>query len=83
MYRQTSLTAFQQVEDALAGTRTYSQQILRQQDAVKAAQEFLDLEMQRYNIGVDPYVDVVTAQTTLLGAEQRLHDAEMSAARVA
>ena len=56
-YRQTSLTAFQQVEDALAGTRIYSQQILRQQDAVKAAQEFLDLETQRYNTGVDPYVE--------------------------
>ncbi len=51
IYRQTSLTAFQQVEDYLAGTRIYSQQILRQQDAVKAAQEFLNLETQRYNTG--------------------------------
>ncbi len=78
-YRQTSLTAFQQVEDALAGTRIYSQQILHQEDAVKAAQEFLDLEMQRYNMGVDPYVDVVSAQTTLLGDQQTLNSLHVSA----
>jgi NodT family efflux transporter outer membrane factor (OMF) lipoprotein len=72
-YRQTVLTAFQQVEDALAATRIYSQQILREEEAVKSSQEFLDLEMQRYNSGVDPYVDVVTAQTTLLGNQQSLN----------
>lgn len=77
-YRQTSLTAFQQVEDALAGTHVYSQQILHQQDAVKSAQEFLDLETQRYNMGVDPYVDVVTAQTTLLGDQQTLNSLQVS-----
>ena len=72
-YRQTVLTAFQQVEDGLSSTRIYSQQILRQQEAVKAAQDFLDLEMQRYNSGVAPYVDVVTAQTTLLGDQETLN----------
>jgi len=77
-YRQTSLTAFQQVEDALSSTRIYSQQIIKEQDAVKAAQEFLDLETQRYNLGVDPYVDVVTAQTTLLGDQQSLNSLEVS-----
>jgi len=77
-YRQTSLAAFQQVEDALAGTRIYSQQILHQQDAVKSAQEFLDLETQRYNTGVDPYVDVVTAQTTLLSDQQTLNSLQVS-----
>lgn len=77
-YRQTALTAFQQVEDSLSATRIYSQQILRQQDAVKSAQEFLDLETQRYNSGVDPYVNVVTAQTTLLGNEQSLNALQVS-----
>jgi NodT family efflux transporter outer membrane factor (OMF) lipoprotein len=76
-YRQTVLTAFQQVEDALAATRVYSQQILRQQEAVKSSQEFLDLEMQRYNSGVDPYVDVVTAQTTLLGNQVTLNSLQV------
>jgi outer membrane protein TolC len=82
-YRQTVLTAFQQVEDSLAATRVYSQQILAQEQAVKSAQEFLDLETQRYNTGVDPYVDVVTAQTTLLGDQvtlNSLHVQEMMSA---
>jgi NodT family efflux transporter outer membrane factor (OMF) lipoprotein len=72
-YRQTTLTAFQQVEDDLAATRIYSQQILHQQQAVKNAQEYLDLEMARYNAGVDPYVDVVLAQNTLLSAQETLN----------
>jgi outer membrane protein TolC len=77
-YRQTTLTAFQQVEDALSSTRIYSQQILHQQEAVKSAQEFVDLEMQRYQLGVDPYVNVVTAQTTLLGNQQSLNALQVS-----
>ncbi|MFZ0632451.1 MAG: efflux transporter outer membrane subunit [Acidobacteriaceae bacterium] len=77
-YRQTALTAFQQVEDDLAATRVYSQQILQQQDAVNSAQQFLDLETQRYQTGVDPYVDVVTAQTTLLGDQQTLNSLQVS-----
>lgn len=76
-YRQTVLAAFQQVEDALAATRVYSQQILRQQEAVKSSQQFLDMEMQRYNTGVDPYVDVVTAQTTLLGSQVTLNNLQV------
>ena len=82
-YRQTVLNAFQQVEDALAGTRTYSQQILVQQDAVKAAEQFVDLETQRYQLGVDPYVTVVIAQTTLLNdrvALNTLHVQQMLSA---
>jgi NodT family efflux transporter outer membrane factor (OMF) lipoprotein len=77
-YRQTSLLAFQQVEDALAGTRIFSQQILHQQEAVNAAQQYLDMEMQRYNTGVDPFVDVTIAQTTLLGDQQGLNSLEIS-----
>ena len=72
-YRQTSLTAFQQVEDSLAGTRVYSQQILKQMEAVKSAQEFVALETERYNSGLDPYVDVITAQTTLLNDQVTLN----------
>ncbi len=72
-YRQTTLTAFQQVEDALVATRIYSQQILRQQRAVKDAQDYLNLELVRYDTGVDPYVDVVIAQTTLLTSQETLN----------
>ena len=81
-YRQTVLTAFQQVEDYLAATRILSQQILQQQQAVTSAQEFVTLETARYQTGVDPYVNVVTAQTTLLADQEglaSLHVSEMSA----
>ncbi|HUB50587.1 MAG TPA: efflux transporter outer membrane subunit [Terracidiphilus sp.] len=76
-YRQTVLTAFQQVEDGLSSTRNYSQQILAVQEAVKSAQQFLDLETERYNSGVDPYIDVVQAQTTLLGDQQQLNSLQV------
>jgi NodT family efflux transporter outer membrane factor (OMF) lipoprotein len=81
-YRQTVLTAFQQVEDYLAAVRILSQQILQQEQAAKSAQEFVTLEMARYQTGVDPYVNVVTAQTTLLADQQtlaNLHVQEMTA----
>ncbi len=71
-YRETVLTAFQQVEDYLAATRILSQQLQQQELAAKSAQEFVDLEFARYQTGVDPYVNVVTAQTTLLTDQQTL-----------
>lgn len=76
-YRQTVLTAFQQVEDALVATRIYSQQILRQQEAVASSQQYLNMEMERYNTGVDPYVDVTIAQTTLLGDQTTLNSLQV------
>jgi len=76
-YRQSVLTAFQQVEDYLAATRIYSQQILHQQAAVKDAQDYLNLELARYDTGVDPYVDVVIAQTTLLSNQETLNTLEV------
>jgi len=81
-YRQTVLTAFQQVEDYLAATRILSQQVLKQQEAVDSAQMYLKLEMGRYQTGLDPYIDVMVAQTTLLGDQQTLaglHVEEMNA----
>jgi NodT family efflux transporter outer membrane factor (OMF) lipoprotein len=69
-YRQTVLTGFQQVEDALASVRILSQQLIQQQEAVKSAEEFVTLETARYQTGIDPYVNVVTAQTTLLTDRQ-------------
>jgi len=81
-YRQTVLTAFQQVEDALASVRILSQQLIQQEQAVKSAEEFVTLETARYQTGIDPYVDVVTAQTTLLTDQQAvatLHVQEMTA----
>jgi NodT family efflux transporter outer membrane factor (OMF) lipoprotein len=71
-YRQTVLTAFQQVEDSLAAVRILSQQIRRQQEAVDSSQTFLRLELGRYETGIDPYIDVTIAQTTLLANQQSL-----------
>jgi NodT family efflux transporter outer membrane factor (OMF) lipoprotein len=71
-YRQTVLTAFEQVEDYLAATRILSKQILQQEQAVQSANKYVELETGRYETGIDPYVDVVTAQTTLLSGQQTL-----------
>jgi NodT family efflux transporter outer membrane factor (OMF) lipoprotein len=72
-YRQTVLAAFQQVEDALAEVRILSKQIQQQQQAVNSAQTFLQLEEARYQTGIDPYVNVLVAQTTLLSDQQILN----------
>jgi len=72
-YRQTVLAAFQQVEDALAEVRILSKQIQQQQEAVNSAQTFLQLEEARYQTGIDPYVNVLIAQTTLLSDQQILN----------
>jgi NodT family efflux transporter outer membrane factor (OMF) lipoprotein len=82
-YRQTVLTAFQQVEDYVATVRVLSQQIERQRAAVAAAQRFLDIATTRYQTGIDPYLNVITAQTTLLTDQQTevtLRVSEMTAA---
>jgi NodT family efflux transporter outer membrane factor (OMF) lipoprotein len=71
-YRQTVLTAFQQVEDYLAQVRILSQQIQQQRGAVASSQTALDLEMGRYQTGIDPYIDVVTLQNTVLTNQQQL-----------
>ncbi|MCU1222298.1 MAG: efflux system, outer rane lipoprotein NodT family [Edaphobacter sp.] len=81
-YRQTVLTAFQQVEDSLSSVRILSQQILKQQQAEQSFEEALKLETARYETGLDPYLLVVTAQTTLLTNQQtltNLHVQEMMA----
>jgi NodT family efflux transporter outer membrane factor (OMF) lipoprotein len=69
-YRQTVLTAFQQVEDYVATVRVLSQQIERQKAAVAAAQRFLDIANTRYHTGIDPYLNVITAETDLLSDQQ-------------
>jgi NodT family efflux transporter outer membrane factor (OMF) lipoprotein len=71
-YRQSVLIAFQQVEDALAAIRILSQQVRFQQEAVDSSQMFLKLELGRYETGIDPYIDVIIAQTTLLSNQQTL-----------
>jgi len=76
-YRQSVLTAFQQVEDALAAVRILSQQIQRQQQAVDSAAESLKLEQTRYDTGLDPYIDVASAQATLLTNQELLAELQI------
>jgi NodT family efflux transporter outer membrane factor (OMF) lipoprotein len=82
-YKQTVLTAFQQVEDYIATLRVTSQQIARQEAAIRTAQQYLEIATSRYQTGLDPYLDVITAQNTLLSdqlTEVSLRVNEMTAA---
>jgi NodT family efflux transporter outer membrane factor (OMF) lipoprotein len=69
-YRQTVLTAFQQVEDNLASLRILSKELREQDLAVSYSQRFLNLATDRYRLGLDPYLDVITAQTSLFSNQQ-------------
>ena len=69
-YRNTVLTAFQQVEDNLAGLRILSKEIQEQDTAIGSAQRSLNLATERYRLGIDPYLNVITAQTTLFSNQQ-------------
>src|SRR5882757_2306651 len=73
-YRQTTLTAFQQVEYNLAALRILEQEAQQQKDAVAAAQESLQLFQNRYTGGVDNYLQVITAQTVALTNERNTVD---------
>jgi NodT family efflux transporter outer membrane factor (OMF) lipoprotein len=65
-YRQTALTAFQEVEDNLAALRILEKEAQQQQEATTSAEESLQLFTNRYEGGVDNYLQVITAQTVLL-----------------
>ncbi len=69
-YRQTTLTAFQQVEDNLAALRVLQQEALIQHRATQAAQAAQQIFNNRYVGGIDTYLQVVTAQTTALANER-------------
>lgn len=69
-YRQTTLTAFGQVEDSIASLRQLQSAISAQEQAVAAAQRTLDEATVRYKSGLDPYLNVTTAQMNLLAYEQ-------------
>jgi NodT family efflux transporter outer membrane factor (OMF) lipoprotein len=69
-YRQTVLTAFQQVEDNLASLRILSVEIQQQEAAVRSAEKANALALDRYKLGLDPYLDVIITQTTLLSNQE-------------
>ena len=68
-YRQTTLSAFQDVEDNLAALRVLQNEAKTQDGAVAAAQHSLDLSITRYKGGVANYLEVTTAQSAALSDE--------------
>jgi NodT family efflux transporter outer membrane factor (OMF) lipoprotein len=69
-YRQTVLSAFQEVEDDLSNLRYLAEEAVQQQEAVVAAQQALALEIDRYRGGTVSYLDVITTQTIALNDQQ-------------
>jgi len=71
-YRQTVLTAFQEVQDDVTGLAVLDQAQQLQQKAVDSAKRTLDISTDRYTGGLVSYLDVVTAQQNLLSDQQEL-----------
>jgi NodT family efflux transporter outer membrane factor (OMF) lipoprotein len=71
-YRQTVLTAFQQVEDNLAALRILEQETGATNETVQAAQTALDITTAQYKAGTATYLQVETQQTALFAEQQAL-----------
>jgi NodT family efflux transporter outer membrane factor (OMF) lipoprotein len=73
-YRQTTLTAFQEVEDNLAALRILEREAQQQRDATASAGDWLQVSTNRYTGGVDNYLQVIIAQTADLQNERNETD---------
>ena len=73
-YRQTVLTALQQVEDSLAQLRILSEEGVIADRAVKSAQQSLDISTAQYRGGLANYLQVITAETSLLQNQRSVVD---------
>ena len=73
-YRQTTLSAFEDVEDNLAALRILQGEARTQDAAVAAAEHSLDLSITRYKGGVANYLEVTTAQSAALSDERAAVD---------
>ena len=74
-YRQTVLTALQEVEDNLAAAHQLAQTVQAQTQALAAATQALEVLQNQYKAGTVGYLNVLTAQNTVLSAERSLLDA--------
>ena len=77
-YRQTVLTAFQDVENQLTATRVLERQYALLQTASTAADQTEQMLLNQYKAGQVPYTDVVTAQASALSARRSLLQAAIS-----
>ena len=70
-YRQTVLTAFQQVDDQLATSRILAQQAGIEAQSVEASKQALEIALNEYKAGTQSYTSVVTAQAAALSSQQQ------------
>jgi len=80
-YRQTVLSAFQDVEDQLAAQRLLAQQAEKESAALKSAHRTLDISLTKYKVGVITYLEVAIAQNAALAHEETV--VQLSAQRLA
>src|SRR3569833_1147534 len=71
-YRQTVLSAFQQVEDQLAALLNYDREIKVQAEAVRIARQAVQIALNEYRAGTQTFTTVVTAEATQLQDEESL-----------
>ena len=71
-YRQTVLTAIQQVEDALVGIRILSREVKVQVENVRISRQATQITLNEYQAGTQAFTAVVTAETQQLAAEEAL-----------
>ena len=70
-YRRTVLTAMQEVEDGITGLAALDRASAQSRQAVASSRRVLDLATSRYEGGAATYLDVITAQQSLLGVERQ------------
>jgi NodT family efflux transporter outer membrane factor (OMF) lipoprotein len=78
-YRLFVLTAFQEVEDALSGIRLLAEELKQQNVAVRMSEQYVQIATDRYRLGLDPYLDVIVAEVTLLSNQQAQVDLRVRA----
>ncbi|MDB5775195.1 MAG: transporter [Herbaspirillum sp.] len=71
-YRRTVLTAMQEVEDGITGVITLDSAQAQAQKAIVSSRKVLDIANDRYEGGVATYLEVITAQQSLLNNERQL-----------
>jgi NodT family efflux transporter outer membrane factor (OMF) lipoprotein len=71
-YRETVLTAIQQVEDALVGIRIYSREVKVQAENVRISRQATQITLNEYQAGTQAFTAVVVAETQQLSAEEAL-----------
>jgi outer membrane protein, multidrug efflux system len=82
-YRQTVLSAMEEVENGITGLASLDRAALQANASVESAQRAFDIASERYKGGVAIYLDVLTAQQTLLGNQRQavqIHGQQFSTA---